>query len=237
MPCENYREALIEAAAVDARLSPELRSHLDVCAPCRAAFVEETQLFAAIDTGLRTAANAEVPPSFFPGVRASLPDDTASQRGWRPFLIFAAAAVAMVLTVLFTARTRHGINDNQAKQIFSAPPRDKTEASARGEARGTAAMVASSRSYRLQHQRSTAPASSPSSNAMDVLVPPEEREAFARFIGSQPGRSGVVIAVVAAAADNKDKRLSVEPLEIAELEVKPLEALPSELSDGTYEQQ
>jgi len=222
---------------VDARLSPALRSHLDACAPCRAAFVEETRLFAAIDTGLRTAANAEVPPSFFPGVRASFPDDTASQRGWRPFLIFAAAAVVMVLTVLVTARLPHTINDNRAEQLFSAPPREKPEASTRGEARGTPAIVASSRSYRIQHQRSTAPASSPSSNAMEVLVPPEEREAFARFIGSQPGPSGVVIAVVAAATDNKDQRLSVEPLEIAELEVKPIEALRSELADGTYEEQ
>jgi hypothetical protein len=72
---------------------------------------------------------------------------------------------------------------------------------------------------------------------MDVLVPPEEREAFARFIGSQPGRTDVVIARVAAAADNKDKRLSVEPLEIAELEVKPLETLASEVPDGRDEEQ
>jgi hypothetical protein len=47
----------------------------------------------------------------------------------------------------------------------------------------------------------------------------------------------VVIAVVAAAPDNEDKRLSVEPLEIAELEVKPLEAFASEVPDGTDEQQ
>jgi hypothetical protein len=237
MPCENYREALSEAAAVDARLSPKLRSHLDTCSSCRAAFVEETQLFAAIDTGLRTAANAEVPPSFFPGVRARLLDDSASRRGWTPFLVFAAAAAAIVLTVLITARPRHAINDNQAKQIFSASPRKKPEASARGEASGTPAIVASSGAYRMQHQRNTTPANSASSNAMDVLVPPEEREAFARFIGSQPGRSGVVIAVVAAPPDNKDKRLSVESLEIAELEVKPLEALASEATDGTEEEQ
>jgi hypothetical protein len=237
MPCENYREALIEAAAVDARLSPKLRSHLDACTSCRAAFVEEMQLFAAIDTGLRTAANAEVPPSFFPGVRASLLDDSASGRGWRPFLIFAAAAVAMVLTVFITARPRHTIKDNQAKQIFSASPREKAEASARGEATGTPAIVASSRSYRVPHQRNAAPANSASLNVMDVLVPPEEREAFARFISSQSGRSGVVIAVVAAAPDDKDKRLSLEPLEIAELQVRPLEALASELPDGTDEEQ
>jgi hypothetical protein len=237
MPCENYREALIEAAAVDARLSAKLRSHLDACVSCRAAFVEETQLFAAIDAGLRTAANAEVPPSFFSGVRASLLDDSASQRGWKPFLIFAAAAVAIVLTVLITARPRPTIDDNQAKQIFSAAPRERPEASARGEASGTRPTVASSRSYRTQHQRNPAPANSVSSNARDVLVPSEEREAFARFIGSQRERSGVVIAVVPAAADNKDQRLSVEPLEIAELEVKPLEALASEVPDGTDEEQ
>jgi hypothetical protein len=236
MPCENYREALIEAAAAEDRLSPKLRSHLDACVSCRAAFVEEKQLFAAIDTGLRTAANAEVPPSFFPGVRASLLDDSVSQRGWTPFLIFAAAAVAIVLTVFITARPRHSINDNQAKQIFSASPREKAEASARGEAIGTRAIVGSSRSYRMQHQRNTAPADS-ASNAMNVLVPPEEGEAFARFIGSQPGRRGVAIAVVAAAAEDKEKRLSVEPLEIAELEVKPLEALAGEVPDGMDQEQ
>jgi hypothetical protein len=237
MPCENYREALIEAAAVDARPSPELQSHLDACASCRAALVEETRLFAAIDTGLRTAANAEVPPSFFPAVRASLEDASASQRGWTPFLIFASAAAAVVLTVFITARPRHTTNDNQAKRIFSAPPREKPEASAGREASGTPAMVASSRSDRSQHQRNTTPVNSASLNEIDVLVPPEEREAFARFIGSQHERSDVVIAVVATAPDRKDKRLSVEPLEIAELEVKPLEALTSKLPGGTEEEQ
>jgi hypothetical protein len=237
MPCENYREALIEAAALDARLSAKLRSHLDACASCRAALVEERQLFAAVDTGLRTAANAQVPPSFFPGVRARLLDDSATQRGWRPFLIFAAAAVAILLTVFIAALPRHTINDNQAKRILSAPPREKPEASGRGEASGTPAMVASSRSYRIRHQRNARPVNAASLHEMDVLVPPEEREAFARFIGSQQERSDVVIAVVATAPDNKDKRLSVEPLEIAELEVKALEALASEVPGGTEEEQ
>ena len=47
----------------------------------------------------------------------------------------------------------------------------------------------------------------------------------------------MIIAVVAAAPDDKDKRLSLEPLEIAELEVKPLEALASEVPGGTEEEQ
>jgi hypothetical protein len=237
MPCENYREALTEAAATDSAPSRELRSHLDACASCCAAFTEEQQLFAAIDTGLRASANAEVPATFLPRVRASLENVSASQRRWTPFLIFAAASAAIVFTVFITARPRHEIKDTQARQIFSAPPSEKPETSARSEANGTPAVAASSHSYRAESRRNSTPASSASSTQLEVLVPPEEREAFARFVSSQQKQTEVVIAVVAPARDDKDMLLSVKPLEIAELEVTPLEALASEVPDGTEEKQ
>jgi len=68
-------------------------------------------------------------------------------------------------------------------------------------------------------------------------VPPEEREALARFISLQPERTEVVIAVVTPARDDKDMLLNVKPLEIAELAVTPLEALASEVPDGEEEKQ
>jgi hypothetical protein len=68
-------------------------------------------------------------------------------------------------------------------------------------------------------------------------VPPDEREAFAKFINSQQKRTGMVIALVAPPRDDKDKLLSVKSLEIAELEVTPLESLTSEVPDGTEEKQ
>ena len=80
MPCENYREALTEAAAADAVPSGELRSHLDACASCRVAFTEEQQLFAAIDTGVRASANAEVPASLLPRVRVQLNEQSVPER-------------------------------------------------------------------------------------------------------------------------------------------------------------
>jgi|HubBroStandDraft_1064217.scaffolds.fasta_scaffold84016_2 hypothetical protein len=237
MPCENYREALTEAAATDSTPSRELRSHLDACASCRAALAEEQQLFAAIDTSVRAAANAELPPAFLPRVRASLESVSASERRWTPFLIFAAASAAIVLTVFIAARPRHAISDMQARQNFSAPPRERPETRTRGEASGTPVVAVSSHSYRAEARRNSAQVNSASSTQLEVLVPPEERDAFARFASSQQKRTGVVIAVVAPARDDKDTLLSVKPLEIAELEVTPLEALASEVPDGTEEKQ
>ncbi|HKN76609.1 MAG TPA: hypothetical protein VJW94_15625 [Candidatus Acidoferrum sp.] len=237
MPCENYREALTEAAATGSAPSRELSLHLDACAACRVAYTEELQLFAAIDTGLRAAADAEVPPSFLPRVRASLENASASQSRLTPFLIFAAASIAIVLTVFVATRPRHEIKDTQAKQIFSAPPRENPEKSARSEASGTPAIAASSHARRAVPRINSAPANSASSAQLEVLVPPDEREAFAQFISSQQERAGVVMAVMAPAPNAKDSLLSVKPLEIAELEVTPLESLASEVPDGDGEKQ
>jgi hypothetical protein len=237
MPCENYREALTEAAATDSAPSRELRSHLGACASCRAAFADEQRLFAAIDTGLRASANTDVPPTFLPHVRASLEKVSDSQRRWTPFLIFAAASATIVLMLFIATRPRHAMSDTQARQILSASPREKPETSARSEASGTRAIAASSHSYRAEPLRNPPPANSGSSSQFEVLVPPEEREALARFISLQPERTEVVIAVVTPARDDKDMLLNVKPLEIAELAVTPLEALASEVPDGEEEKQ
>jgi len=237
MPCEDYREALIEAAASAATPSRELRSHLDGCASCRAAITEERQLFAVIDTGLRATANAEVPHSFLPLVRASLQDVSASQRRWTPFLIFAAASAAIVLTVFIATRPRHARNDTQAKQILTAPSGERAAIPDRVEVTGSPAVTTPLRLHHVQKRKNSTAPSSVASTQFEVLVPSEEREAFARFISSQLERTDVAIAVVATASDEKDRPLQVEPLEIAELEVKRLESVMSEVPDGTEEKQ
>jgi hypothetical protein len=237
MPCQDYREALTEAAATGSAPSRELRSHFDVCESCRAAFSEELQLFAAIDTGLRAAVNSELPPSYLPRVRASLENDSASPGRWMPFLIFAAASAAIVLIVFIAARPGHRRSNELARQALPAPSRQKPETSAQSEAPGAPRVAASSRSYHAEARRNSAPANFASPAQPEVLVPPEEREAFARFIGSQPERNEVLVAVVAPAADNAAAILSVKPLEILELEVKPLEAVAGEDPDGAEEKQ
>ena len=235
--CEDYRTALTDAATAAIQPSLELRSHLDVCGSCRTVFTQELQLFAAIDTGLRATANSEVPPSFLPGVRASLENASAPRRLWTPFLIFAAAGAAIALTIFIAARPSRKVNDDQAKQVFSAPTHEAAKTPVRGEASATPAVVASHGSQRTLPRRNSTPANFASSSQLEVFVPPDEREAFARFISTQQKRSDVVIAVATAASANEDKPLSVEPLEIAELEVTALESQVSEVPDGTEEKQ
>jgi|SRR5690242_14615218 len=103
MPCEHYKDALIEVAASGAAPSGELRTHLNGCASCRTAFDEEQSLFGAIDAGLHAAANAEIAPSFLPHIRASIEGAALSGRSWfANGLLWACAAVAVV--ALFAAQ-------------------------------------------------------------------------------------------------------------------------------------
>jgi hypothetical protein len=97
MPCKHYKDALIEAAASGAEPQVGLSAHLAGCADCRAAFEQERALCASIDAGLQVTANAEVPPSLLPRVRARLDEAAAARRIWATnWLIFASAAVMVV---------------------------------------------------------------------------------------------------------------------------------------------
>ena len=103
MPCKHYKDALIEAAASDAEPQGELRIHLAGCSDCRTAFEQERSLFASIDAGLHVAANAEVPASLLPRVRARLDEESAPRRVWATSWLVLASAAVMV-AAFFTAR-------------------------------------------------------------------------------------------------------------------------------------
>jgi hypothetical protein len=103
MLCEHYKEALIEAASSDAPLPEDLRAQLDGCAGCRAAFEQEQALFVSIDGGLRVTANADVPASLLPRVRALLETEVAPTRSWLTNWLVLAGAAA-VIAAFFVAR-------------------------------------------------------------------------------------------------------------------------------------
>jgi hypothetical protein len=118
MPCKHYKEALIEAAAGGAEPQGELRVHLVGCVDCRAALEQEQSLFASIEAGLRVTANAEMPPSLLPRVRARLDDESAPRRVWGTnWLVLASAAV--MIGAFFAARAVWRTNDIQ-KPVESA---------------------------------------------------------------------------------------------------------------------
>jgi hypothetical protein len=103
MPCKHFKDALIEAAANGVEPQGDLRAHLAGCDDCCAAFGQERSLFASIDAGLQVAANAEVPVSLLPRVRARLDEEAAPRRSWATnWLVLASAAV--MVAAFFTAR-------------------------------------------------------------------------------------------------------------------------------------
>ncbi|HEY2548653.1 MAG TPA: hypothetical protein VGI46_21440, partial [Candidatus Acidoferrum sp.] len=74
------------------------------------------------------------------------------------------------------------------------------------------------------------------SSHFEVIVPPDEREALARFVATMQERSGLPLAVVTRVPDKTDEPMSVALLQIAELEVKPLERAESEAPDSIEEE-
>lgn len=103
MPCQHYKDALIEAAAGGAAAQGDLRVHLDACASCRAAFEQEQSLFVSIDAGLRVTASAEMPASLLPSVRARLDDVSVSRRVWVTNWL-ALASAALMAVAFFAVR-------------------------------------------------------------------------------------------------------------------------------------
>ena len=104
MPCQPYKDALIDAAASGAEPQGELRAHLADCTDCRTALEQEQSLFASIDACLQVAANSEVPTSLLPRVRARIDEKSAPRRIWLTNWLVLASAAAIIVA-FFAARS------------------------------------------------------------------------------------------------------------------------------------
>jgi hypothetical protein len=129
MPCQHYKDALIEAAASGVSPQGGLRVHLDACAACRATFEREQSLFASIDAGLRVTANAEMPASLLPRVRARLDEESAPHRVWRlNWFVLASAAVMVVAFIAAHTLWRPSITEKPvetAGKVDAKPPQNQ----------------------------------------------------------------------------------------------------------------
>ena len=222
MPCEQYKDALIEVAANNVAPSGELREHLAACVSCRAAFAEEQSLFAAIDAGLHAAANAEVPTSLLPRVNARLDEAAARRFRWRQPLVLASAAVALAIPLFLMSRTRHAAPQEVAQQgavVFPAP----TTHTAKANSERVASHDTRIAGIRVRHSHaSSTNHHSAASSDPEVLVPPDEREAFARFLSRNYALAEQASVTAAPAPRSPQESLQILPVEIASLTVTPL---------------
>ena len=231
MPCENYKDALIETAASGKAPQGELRAHLGECASCRSAFSEEQSLFATIDSGLHATANAEVPPSFLPRLRADLDQAVVLRFRWGQWLVFASATVTLAFMVFLVVQRSHSTPENNvAKQEPVVVPSDTNP----GKAFPSVEQIASP-SARPSHSRRNSTSPHPAaSGSPGVLVPPDEREAFALFVAVLSEHRDVAAALVAK-VPQEDGVVTADPLRIPDIEIKPLEGTEAETAKGPSE--
>ena len=220
MPCKTYQSGLTEAAA-GAPLSDALRSHLIVCADCRAVLAQEQQLFAGIDASLRSAANAEAPSSLIPSVRARLNEASPRRRLLMPVLAPIAAALILAFLVARSLHLRPEKPSTPSAEASAPPLRvpvpkpvaPPVESAANS---GTASLTHASRHHELSRGPSNA-ASMP-----EVLVPHGDEVvliAYAQEWGMQK-HARLKAEVLPAPSLGP---LEVIPIQIAPLDVKPLE--------------
>jgi len=214
----------------------ELRAHLAACAACRTAFARQQSLFSSMDEGLRAAANADVPPSLLPRVRARLADEAAPRRMWTQPLIVGAASVALAFTIFLVARPHHARPDSQAKQTPQIPVSETPATNARGQNSGPATLSVSSNVNNPKAPGRSTLLRPVASSEPEVLVPADEREAFSSFVLTVQQHGEVAAALLAPSPKKQDVLVTVEPLEIAVLEVKPLEGRETEISRRVGEQ-
>lgn len=226
MPCEPYKEALNEAAANGIEPQGELRTHLTDCAACRAAYEEEQALFASMDAGLRLAANAEVPPSLMPRVRARLDAEPARSRGWAGnWLVLASAAAIVAGIVVARAVWRPVVRENPPVNIAEKkssgpalrPPREDKQSSATSASNNSVPAQQFVTATNLPKDgllsaRRTGP---------EVIVPKDQEILLAQYV--EHWHQGKYVSLVSQDLDATILApLEVAQIQIAELDVKLL---------------
>jgi hypothetical protein len=224
MPCQHYKDALIEAVASGAPPQGDLRMHLDACAFCRAAFAQEQALFSSIDAGLHVTSTAEVPASLLPRVRARLDEESAPRRIWATNWLVVASATVMVVA-FFAARiiwrpdVRQNLPANSVRTNPSTPvfttPREHTqtpEPSAKNNPHPQILLPNNSQKPGSQSARSSIP---------EVLVPRDQEVLLAEY--AEQWQLHKRAPLLAQDADTTIlSPLQVAPIQIAELDVKLL---------------
>lgn len=222
MNCEVYQDRLVDAlAGREGALHGELAGHLRACAECRKFYETQVHLFGAIDSGVRAMVNMPVPPSLLQGVRARVAEAGIPRPLWG--LTWGLASVAIVAVLVGgVGFWRRGPENTGSVRDRSAVGTQRVQGAAGVTPMQPRIAAAAPRHKRAEVKVVTAPRESV--QAPEVLVLPEERAAFARFVADLPEAGDAAVAFTRPATDAKDEAVEIALLQIDELEVKPLES-------------
>ncbi len=221
MFCLTYNKSLTDAAA-GGEVSPAQREHLASCEPCRAAFASEQSLFVTIESGLRAAVNSEVPATLIPRVRVAINNEPTQQPSFKKW-IFAGAVVTCTLVATITFQLKHREAPVPFKTaVTQAPVRPSPQLGILRPPVYAAAPESPRRVNKSETVRPS-PTDAAASIAAEVLVPDEERAAFARFLAHEKGRAAESSAAVLLVPEAPKELVAIPPVEIASLKLIALD--------------
>ena len=224
MPCEHYQDALVGAAASGSEPQGELRAHLAGCAACRTGFAQEQSLFSSMDEGLRAAANAEVPASLLPRVRALIADEPAPIRSLRvPSFVLAGAAV-MVMAFLIARTARHSnIEQTPFNTTSNSTVSSTVTQLPQSQDLSVAPSVTGNSVAHSQVAGTRIPARPGPPAARDsipeVLVPPDQEALLVNYAEQWRERKRLPLVATNFDATNLSP-LEIAPIQISQLDVK-----------------
>ena len=226
MPCQPYKDALVQTAASGAEPAADLRAHLAVCADCRSTFALEQSLFASIDSGLRLTANAEVPASLLPRIRARLDEAPAPARFWSAnWLVFASAAALLLafLTAYSLLRTHQdNPSPNTAQTTSPSTPAKSSQPSlAPSPAAPDKKSFSSPSNTFVARDSMRGPRPALAASSPEVIVPHDEELLLSNYAQEWCQRKQPLL-LAEAATETDFPLLQVSPIQITELDVKPL---------------
>jgi hypothetical protein len=218
MLCDKYKEALIEEAA-GAALPVSMREHVDACARCRAKLAVAQVLFAAADAELAKTANAEVPPSFLPKVKANLA--TVGVPVLRPIpswtFVYATGALVLAVGLLGLPRGPHKQTHTESGTVPS-----QASIGTDGIALNSVAERKTPDSARFSKVRAQQNVSV-TAHEPEVLVQPEEEELLKRFYASARDPARDARTIIADEHELPPKPLAIERIDVRDLEIENLD--------------
>lgn len=222
MRCERYREKLIEMLLESkTALGDELAAHLRKCSGCDEFYEAQKRLVGAMDAGVRVMMNQEPPASLLAGARGRMAAEPAESRWLGRSLV--AAVVACVLFIWAVTMSQRNVRGPVS------PPQLSAEVKFEPRSQLATRPPAASRNRRALKQVKAAGNMPDSADTFPkVIVLPEEREAFARFVEQVSADPQGAIALTRAAPPRQDLPVEIAVLRIAPLKVRLLERTAEE---------
>lgn len=224
MNCQNVRKQITDSFAYGtASLAPQALAHRQACPSCQSFYEKQQELFQSLDAGLQGMVNQPVPPSLLPRVRARLDAAPVRRSSWN--IKWGSAAVAtVVLLAVFSAAVWHRL----ASQTKGT--RTPVLVSSGESHLGTAKPATSNQgNLPAPRRRALAPSRREAPKpSQEVIISPEERAAFARFVTEVPEAGKVALALTRPAPAPDEAPVQIALLQIKDVEVKLLDGSTTE---------